>query len=98
MSQREYEDQPEAADLGEFIQEDSAETLTGPPNSDALDAGYVPPDRPYALDEQPALDDRDNLDARLRRERPDVAVDDPESGSDADPDRSGRLAPAAEGA
>lgn len=96
MSQREYEDQPEAADLGEYIQEDSAETLTGPPNSDALDAGYVPPDRPYALDEEPALEDRDNLDTRLRRERPDV--DDAGTGSDADPDRSGRLAPAAAGA
>jgi hypothetical protein len=51
MAQRDYEEQPEAPDLGAAIQLDSAETLVAPPERDALDAGYSPPDRPYALDD-----------------------------------------------
>jgi hypothetical protein len=73
--------QPDAPDLGAAVQLDNAETLDGPAGgADALDAGYVPPDRPYALDEDRAPD---TLDERLARERPE--------GLSVDPDRSGRL-------
>lgn len=73
--------QSDAPDLGAAVQLDNAETLDGPAGgADALDAGYVPPDRPYALDEDGAPD---TLDERLARERPEEL-----SG---DPDRSGRL-------
>lgn len=85
--QRDYEDQPEAPDLGASVQAEAAETLTGPAGADPLDAGYVPPDRPYGLDDEgitpAALRDGDTLDERLHRERPE---DEP-----ADPDRSGRI-------
>ena len=80
--------QSDAPDLGASVQLDNAETLDGPVNGDALDAGYVPPDRPYALDEDTAPD---TLDERLARERP-------EGLPAADPDRSGRLTIADEGA
>lgn len=95
VTQREFEDQPEAPDLGDYVQEDTAETLTGPPNSDALEAGYVPPDRPYALDEPAAAGQADDLDSRLRRERPDVG--EAEGSGDSDPERAGRLEPASQG-
>lgn len=102
MTQREYEDQPEAPDLGEYIQQDSAETLTGPPNSEALDAGYVPPDRPFGLDDVQAGaqtgSEPEDLDTRLSRERPDVTVDDPTGGRDTDLERSGRLEAVSPGA
>jgi hypothetical protein len=94
VTQREYEVQPEAPDLGENVQEDTAATLVGPPDADALDAGYIPPDRPYALDDDQVatrLDtEPEDLDTRLSRERPDVTSADP--GADLpEPDRSGRL-------
>lgn len=102
MSQREYEDQPEAPDLGQFIQEDSAATLTGPPDADALDSGYVPPDRPYGLDDEQATTrlttEPEDLDTRLHRERPDISPEDPSGGEPADPDRAGRLQPFSSGA
>jgi hypothetical protein len=102
VSQRDYEDQPEAPDLGEFVQEDTAETLVGPPGSDPLDAGYIPPDRPYGIDDDQTTTRIDTepepLDIALRRERPDIDPDDPASGSDGEPDRSGRLASSAPGA
>jgi hypothetical protein len=90
MSQRDYEQQPEAPDLGEYVQENVGETLVGPTDSDPLDAGYVPPDRPYlSEDEASQTRARESLDQRLRRERPDVG----ESGyrNDAEPDRAPRL-------
>ncbi len=95
MAQREYEDQPEAADLGSAVQLDSSDTLEGPAGgADALDAGYVPPDRPYALEEDGVtgrgMREGDTLDERLARERPEDTV--------GDPDRSGRLTIAGEGA
>lgn len=80
MSQRDEEGQPQSADLGEMIQEDAAETLVGPAGSDPLDAGYVPPDRPYALDDPQAnVNEPESLDGRLARERPDVDPDDPDA-------------------
>ncbi|WP_300007189.1 hypothetical protein [Pseudonocardia sp.] len=73
--------QPDAPDLGAAVQLDSADTLDGPAGgADALDAGYVPPDRPYALDEDGVPD---TLDERLARERSEEGAP--------DPDRSGRL-------
>ncbi len=95
MSQREYEQQPEAPDLGEFVQEESAETLVGPPGTDALDAGYVPPDRPYGLDDPragaPAGAEPEGLDERLNRERPEVELAESGGGDLGDEGRSGRL-------
>lgn len=85
-----HEDQPEAPDLGAAMQLDNAETLEGAAGgADALDAGYVPPDRPYALDEDGVtgaeMRDGESLDERLARERPEEAPP-------ADADRSGRIA------
>ncbi len=80
--------QPQSPDLGAAVQLDTADTLDGPAGgADALDAGYVPPDRPYGLDEDgvtgAGMRDGDTLDERLRREQPeDLPVDD---------DRAGRL-------
>ncbi|MDN5748569.1 MAG: DUF5709 domain-containing protein [Pseudonocardia sp.] len=93
--QRDDEDQPEDADLGAAVQLENAETLDGSAGgADALDAGYVPPDRPYGLDEDAVtgagMREGDTLDERLARERPD--------GPEGDPDRSGRLTIAGEGA
>jgi hypothetical protein len=88
MAQHDYEQQPEAADLADAVQDDTAETLVGPPGADPLDAGYIPPDRPYGLDDDEIVAagqrDRESLDQRLRRERAEqMAVD---------TDRSGRIA------
>jgi hypothetical protein len=90
MSQRDYEQQPEAPDLGEYVQEDVGETLVGPTDSDPLDAGYVPPDRPYlSEDEASQTRAQESLERRLHRERPDVG--EPGYRDDADPDRAPRL-------
>jgi hypothetical protein len=94
MAQRDYEEQPEAPDLGASVQLESEQHLAAPPGErDALDAGYVPPDRPYALDDDGmtarGMREGDSLDERLRRERDDEPVD---------PDRSGRLVMDDEGA
>lgn len=75
MAQRDYEDQPEAPDLGASVQLENSETLAGPAGDrDGLDAGYVPADRPYALDDDGVtgrgMREGDTLDERLRRERP----------------------------
>jgi hypothetical protein len=97
MTQRDYEIQPEAPDLGASVQLENSEHLAGPPGSaDGLDAGYVPPDRPYGADDPgvtPAgMRDGESHDERLARERPDTPVGEGEE------DRSGRLATAGEGA
>ena len=87
-----HEDQPDAPDLGAAVQLESEETLEG--TGDALDAGYVPPDRPYALDEDGVtargMREGDTLDERLRREQADDAP--------ADAGRAGRLVIVDEGA
>lgn len=88
MTPHDHDDsQSDAPDLGAAVQLDNAETLDGAVGGDALDAGYVPPDRPYALDEDTAPD---TLDERLAREQPEElpAVDE---------QRSGRLTIADEG-
>jgi hypothetical protein len=94
MAQRDYEEQPEAPDLGASIQLESEETLAAPPGDrDALDAGYSPPDRPYLADKDEVtargMREGDSLDERLSRERGDEPVD---------ADRSGRITIAGEGA
>lgn len=94
MVQRDYEEQPEAPDLGASVQLESDEHLAAPPGDhDALDAGYVPADRPYALDEEHvtarSLREGDTLDERLARERGEEQQD---------PDRAGRIVLAGEGA
>jgi hypothetical protein len=88
MAQQDYEQQPEAADLADAVQDDTAETLVGPPGADPLDAGYVPPDRPYGLDDGAVTAagqwNGGSLDERLRRERPESVP--------VDAGRSGRIA------
>lgn len=93
--QRDYEEQPEAPDLGASIQLESSQHLAAPPGDrDGMDAGYVPPDRPYVLEDDSmtagGMRRGDTLDERLAREVPDV-----EPGGD--PDRAGRVAIADEG-
>ncbi|MHA6626176.1 DUF5709 domain-containing protein [Pseudonocardia sichuanensis] len=94
MAQRDYEEQPEAPDLGASVQLESDEHLAAPPGDhDGLDAGYSPPDRPYAAEEDGVtargMREGDSLDDRLRRERGDEALDE---------DRTGRIALEGEGA
>lgn len=93
MAQRDYEEQPEAPDLGASVQLESDEHLAAPGHHDALDAGYVPADRPYVLDEDGVtargMREGDTLDERLRREQGEEPVD---------TDRAGRLTIAGEGA
>ncbi|MGH3898958.1 MAG: hypothetical protein ACRDTA_12060, partial [Pseudonocardiaceae bacterium] len=89
MSEREYEEQPVAPDLAAVLDEQAEYTMSGPPGGDLHDAGYVPPDRPYALDDDhvstAGARRGDTLEERLRRERPDVPA------ADAEGDRAGRL-------
>lgn len=97
MAQRDYEDQPEAPDLGASIQLETSESLVGPAgDNDALDAGYSPPDRPYALDDDEltvAGQRRDEtLDERLAREEPEeMPVDLDRAGRLTDPDQGAAL-------
>src|SRR3954447_13077318 len=89
MAQRDYEEQPEAPDLGMSIQLETSQSLVGPPGDvDGLEAGYSPPDRPYALDddELTVAGQRadETLDERLAREVPEEVP--------VDVDRAGRLA------
>ncbi|HEX8520543.1 MAG TPA: DUF5709 domain-containing protein [Pseudonocardia sp.] len=97
MAQRDYEEQPEAPDLAGVLQLPTSETLAGPPGDvDMLDAGYVPPDRPYMLDEDEVTvagqREGDTLDERLAREVPEeVPVDLDRAGRLADPEQDGAL-------
>jgi hypothetical protein len=94
MAQRDYEEQPEAPDLGASVQLENQQQMVGPPGGDPLDAGYVPPDRPYAVDEHGVtgqeMADGEPMDQRLARELPEELP--------IDPDRSGRLTIAGQGA
>jgi Family of unknown function (DUF5709) len=97
MAQRDYEEQPEAPDLGAAVQLDTSDTLAGPAGDvDGLDAGYVPPDRPYVLDDDAVTAagqfEGDSLDERLAREEPeDVPVDVDRAGRLADPEQLGAM-------
>jgi hypothetical protein len=103
---RESDAVPEEPDLGAEIQLESGETLDGPPGTDAMDAGYVAPNRPFGLDDPDTTPEGqrrgDTLDARLAREVPDdvettdgvTAAADPTAddlGSEAGQERAGRL-------
>jgi hypothetical protein len=82
-----------APDLGAVLDEQAEYSMAGPPGGDPHDAGYVPPDRPYALDDEQVTTGGarrgDTLEERLHRERPDV---DPDAVlSDGESDRAGRL-------
>lgn len=89
MAQRpdQDQDQPDEPDLGAAVQLEAGDTLAGPLGSDALDAGYVPPDRPFGLEDAAVTAqgqrDGESHEERLTRE---VTEDAP-----TDPDRSGRL-------
>ena len=97
MAQRDYEEQPEAPDLGATVQLETAESLVGPADgNDAVDAGYSPPDRPYALDDDELTvagqAAGETLDERLAREVPEeVPVDVDRAGRLADPEQLGAM-------
>ncbi|GEL26214.1 hypothetical protein PSU4_51680 [Pseudonocardia sulfidoxydans NBRC 16205] len=90
MSRRD-DPQPQDPDAGQMVQEDAEYTLTG--TGDPLDAGYVPPDRPFELDGDTVTPagarEGESLDDRLARELPDDAAV-------TDADRAGRLEPHAD--
>lgn len=95
MAQRDYEEQPEAPDLGASVQLESSQTLAAPPaDRDGMDAGYVPADRPYVAEDDDmtarGMREGDTLDQRLAREVP-------EGEPGGDPDRAGRIEMADEG-
>ncbi|MBW0105351.1 DUF5709 domain-containing protein [Pseudonocardia sp. KRD291] len=87
MPQRD-ETQPEAPDMASALQLDTDEALTGPSDADPLDSGYIPPDRPFGVDDNAVTPsgerEGESLDERLRQETPDA-----EPG--VDESRSGRL-------
>ena len=98
MAQRDYEQQPESPDLGATVQLETAESLVGPPGDDhdPIDAGYSPPDRPYALDDDELTvagqAAGETLDERLAREVPEeVPVDVDRAGRLADPEQLGAM-------
>jgi Family of unknown function (DUF5709) len=81
------EQQPQGVDLGEAVQLDPAETLDGSLDADALDAGWVPPDRPLVSEDEAMTargqQEGESLDERLAREEPETAT--------VDPARAGRI-------
>lgn len=91
----ENEFQPEAPDMASAMQLDTDETLTGPSDTDPLDSGYVPPDRPYGVEDNAVTPagarEGESHDARIAREIPDSEPP-PDTG------RSGRLAGTVDGA
>jgi Family of unknown function (DUF5709) len=97
MAQRDYEEQPEAPDLGATVQLETGESLVGPPGDrDGLDAGYVPPDRPYVLEDEDVTvagqRESETLDQRLAREEPEeLPVDAERAGRLYDPDQGAAL-------
>ena len=94
MPQRD-DTQPEAPDMASALQLDTDEALTGPSGADPLDSGYIPPDRPYGVDDNAVTPngerEGETLEERLRQETPDA-----EPGADGS--RSGRLVDATVGA
>ncbi|HEX3813408.1 MAG TPA: DUF5709 domain-containing protein [Mycobacteriales bacterium] len=72
--------------LGEAIQLDAGDTLEGDPGDDALDSGYVPPDRPSGMGRSGLTTaeeiEGESLDDRLRQETDtdDDALDDTRAG------------------
>ena len=92
MERQDHDDaQADSPELGAAVQLDNSETLEGAIGGDPLDAGYVPPDRPFGLDDVEVTGGEETLDDRLAREVPDG----PPVG---DESRSGRLVMDGEGA
>jgi hypothetical protein len=93
MAPRDQQNQSQAPDLGASVQLENGQTPEDTHDGDALDAGNVPPDRPYVLGEDgvtgSGMHDGDSLDERLRREQ---------DAEPADPDRAGRITIADQGA
>lgn len=91
MPKDEYAQQPSAPDLGAVLDETPEYTMVGADAGDLLDAGYVPPDRPYVLNDDEVtargMWEGETLDQRLAQELPDTTLP-----SDAESDRAGRLA------
>jgi hypothetical protein len=77
-------------DLGDAVQLDNAETLAGPLNDDPLDSGWVPPDRPVAVQRTGVTVQEQraggSLEERLREEEPDPSAG---PAGAADTDRAG---------
>lgn len=97
MAQRESDERgiDTSPDLAEALHLGNEETLTGPSGADPLDAGYVPADRPYGVDDPTVTPagqrEGETLDERLEREEPDEE-------EVRDTTRTGRLAPRDPGA
>ena len=98
MAQRDYEEQPEAPDLGTAIQLETSESLVGPAGRRrrASTPATRPPDRPYALDDDELTvagqREDETLDERLAREVPEeVPVDVDRAGRLADPEQLGAM-------
>lgn len=82
-------------DTDAAVQLGNEETLVGPIGTDPLDAGYIPNDRPIAMDDfgttAQEMAEGEPLEDRLTRERPDVPeVDEHRSGRLVEPDEGVR--------
>jgi len=82
-------------DTDAAVQLGHEETLEGPIGSDPLDAGYIPNDRPVAIDQfgttAEEMSEGEPLDDRLAREQPDVPeIDEQRSGRLVEPDEGAR--------
>lgn len=91
MPKDEYAEQPSAPDLAAVLDETPEYIMVGADAGDLHDAGYVPPDRPYVLDDDQVtargMWEGETLDQRLAQEQPDTTLP-----SGAESDRAGRLA------
>lgn len=91
MPKDEYAEQPSAPDLAAVLDETPEYIMVGADAGDLHDAGYVPPDRPYVLNDDQVtargMWEGETLDQRLAQELPDTTLP-----SDAGSDRAGRLA------
>jgi hypothetical protein len=91
MPKDEYAELPSAPDLAAVLDETPEYIMVGADAGDLHDTGYVPPDRPYVLDDDQVtargMWEGETLDQRLAQEQPDTTLP-----SGAESDRAGRLA------
>ncbi len=95
MSTEMHENDDGPGDTDAAVQLGNEETLEGPIGTDPLDAGYIPNDRPIAIDDfgttAEEMAEGESLDDRLAREQPDVPeVDEHRSGRLVEPDEGVR--------